>query len=109
SGHRAHGQLHAERRSLAESRFYPNTTAMHLDDLLGDGQTQPRSTLCPRVRSVDLVELLKDPLLLLRWNAGPRIADAEGKVAVGRSRGNAHLAGVSELDRISDQIEQHLR
>jgi hypothetical protein len=31
------------------------------------------------------------------------------KVAVGRSRRDAHFAGVDKLDGIANQIEQHLR
>src|SRR6516162_3323759 len=39
------GQLHLEGRALAERRLYPDATAVHLNDLLGDGQTKAGTAL----------------------------------------------------------------
>src|SRR5262245_32297588 len=71
-----YGQLHAERRTLTQRRLDPNAPAVHLDDLSGNGETEPRATLGARVRAVDLAELLEDVLAFLQRNAGPGIADA---------------------------------
>jgi len=43
---------------------------VHLDDLSGNGETEPRATLGTRVRAVDLAELLEDVLALLGRDAG---------------------------------------
>ena len=38
---------------------------MHLDNLSGNGETEPRAALGARVRAVDLAELFEDVLALL--------------------------------------------
>src|SRR5262249_13712174 len=38
-----------------------------------------------------------------------RVSHRHGETAVPRARGDAHLAGVSELDGVANEIEQHLR
>jgi hypothetical protein len=44
---------------------------VHLDDLLGDGEAQPRATLGLGNRAVDLVELLEDLVSLSGGMPGP--------------------------------------
>jgi len=41
----ARGKLHLKRRSFARRRYHPDPAAVHLDDLLGDGETEPRAAL----------------------------------------------------------------
>ena len=41
-------------------------------------------------------------------NAGACVGHADGEVAVDCGRGDAHLAGIGELDGVADQVEQHL-
>src|SRR5262249_61890338 len=84
-GRGAHGQLHAERRALTDSRLDPNAPAMHLDNIPRNGKTQPRSALGARVRAVDLAEFLEDPLAFFDRDSGSGIADAHSKMAVDRS------------------------
>jgi hypothetical protein len=40
---------------------------MHLDDLSGNGETQPRASLGAGIRAVDLPELLEDPIAFFRY------------------------------------------
>src|SRR5262245_11524156 len=47
-------------------------------------------------RAVDLVELLEDPILLIKWNARPGVCHRHREMAVLRAGGNAHLSA-SEL------------
>jgi hypothetical protein len=55
------------------------------------------------------VELLEDPILLVEWYSWSGIGHRDGEVAVPRARGDAYLAGVGELDRVANEIEQYLR
>src|SRR5215510_15891494 len=82
---------------------------MHLDDLLGDGEPEPRAALGLSKGTVDLVELLEDLSLLVKRYARPGVRHRDGEIAVPRARGDADLAGVGELDGIAHEIEQHLR
>jgi len=65
---------------------------MHLHDLLGDGETEARTALGLGKRTVDLVELIENPILLIREYARAGVCHRNGKVAIPRAGGNAHLA-----------------
>src|SRR5262249_32261372 len=105
----ARGQLQLKRRSFARRRLHPDAAAVHLDDLLGDGEAEARAALGLGKGTVDLVELLEDPSLLVKRYAGTGVCDRDGEMAVPRARGDAHLAGVGELDGVPNEIEQNLR
>ena len=105
----ARGQLQLKRRSFARRRLHPDAAAVHLDDLLGDGEAEARAALGLGVRAVHLVELLKDPILLVEWYAGAGVFHRDGEMAVPSARGDAHFTSVGELDGITDEIEQNLR
>src|SRR5215510_1482492 len=60
----ARGDLHLKRGSPSRHRLHPNAPAVHLDDLLGDGEAQTGAALGLGKRAVDLVELIEDPTLL---------------------------------------------
>ena len=49
--------------ALQQLRLDPNAAAVHLDDLLGDGEPEARAALRLGKGAVDLVELLEDPVL----------------------------------------------
>src|SRR5262245_60503893 len=102
-------QLHLEGRALAECRLHPNAAAMHLDDLLGDGEPEARATLGLGKRAVDLVELIKNAGLLLLRDSWPRVRHADGEMPICRRRGDTDLAGVGELNGVANEVEQHLR
>src|SRR5262249_43195160 len=105
----ARGQFHLKRRSFAWRRLHPDAPAVHLHDLLGDGEPEARAALGLGKRAVGLVELLEDPILLMKWDAGSGVCDRDREMAVPRARGDAHLASVGELDGVAHEIEQHLR
>ena len=42
---RARGDLHLKGRSFARRRHHPDAAAVHLDDLLGDGEAEARAAL----------------------------------------------------------------
>src|SRR5262249_53545945 len=100
----ARGELHLKRRSLTWRRHYPDPAPVHLDDLLGDGEPEARAALGLSKRAIDLVELLEDPSLLVKRYAGPGIRHRDREMAVPRACGDAHFAGVGELDRVAYEV-----
>src|SRR5262249_19533086 len=104
----ARGEFHLKRRSFARCRLHPNAAAVHLDDLLGDGEAQARAALGLGQRAVDLVELLANSTLLIKRYAGTRVGHRDGEMAIARARSDAHLTGVGELDCVTYEVEQHL-
>ena len=62
--------------------FDPDAAAMHLNDLLGDGEAEAGTSFSFRVGAVDLVELLEDPRPLVLRNAGAGVHDADGEAPV---------------------------
>src|SRR5262245_41171118 len=87
----ARGNLHLARRALAYRRLHPDPAPVHLHDLLGDGEPQARAALGLGKGTVDLVELIEDPILLIKRYAGTGVCHRDGEVAVTRARGDAHL------------------
>src|SRR5262247_1107912 len=61
----ARGELHLKRRSFARRRHHPDAAAVHLHDLLGDGEPEARAAFRLGHRAVDLMELIEDPILLV--------------------------------------------
>src|SRR5262249_14718019 len=104
----ASGELHLEGRALTQGRFDPDAATVHLNDLLGNCETETSAALGLGVGAVDLMELLEDARSLINGDAWPRIGYADVEVAVDRLGTHAHLSGVGELDGITDEIEQHL-
>jgi hypothetical protein len=81
---------------------------MHLHDLLGDGEAEASAALGFGVGAIHLMELIEDAGLMLFGNTWARIRNADGEVAVHRFRGHVHLSTVRKLDRIADEVEEHL-
>src|SRR5215467_2065464 len=104
----ARGQLHLKRRSFARRRLHPDAAAMHLHDLLGDGEAKAGTALGFGKRTVDLVELIEYAGLLLLRDPWPRVRHGDGEMTVDRLRRDAYLAGVGELDGVADEVEEHL-
>src|SRR5262245_25480908 len=88
------GEFHLKRRAFAWRRHHPDPASMHLHDLLGDGEAEARPDLGLGKGTVDLGELIEDPILLIERYAGPGVRHGYGEVAVPRARGDAHRAGV---------------
>jgi hypothetical protein len=102
------GQGEREGRALAGRGLDPDATAVHLDDAPGDGQAETGAPLRARRRAVDLLELLEDPLLVGLGDARARVRDRDAEGPVGRGRLQADLAGLGELDRVADEVQQDL-
>src|SRR5215813_10864242 len=97
-------QGEGEGRALPGSGLDPDASAVQGKDSTSDGEAQPRAPLLPRVRAVDLLELVEDAGLVLRRDAWSGVGHRNQEGAVGDLALDAHLARVGELDRIADQV-----
>jgi hypothetical protein len=70
---------------------------VHLDDLLGNGETKNRTALGFGVGIIDLVELFEDAGTLVLGDSGPRVRHAEREVAIHGRGAHAHLSTVQFL------------
>ena len=75
---------------------------------LADGEPEAGPALGLGVGIVDLVELLEDAVQLLGRYPWTRVSHGNSEVAVHGRRGDAHFAGVGELDGVADEVEEHL-
>ena len=82
---------------------------MQLDDPFRDGKTETGSTLGPRAGAVELPEFLEHQLLILKRNSWAGIGDRNLERTVRCGDVNGDFPGLGEFDRISDQVQQHLR
>ena len=64
---------------LAGFAIHPYRPAHHLDKLLDDEKTQPRSTVDLLDGCIDLAKVLEKPLPLIRRDARAGIAHRKGK------------------------------
>src|SRR5262245_46705974 len=102
------GEFHLKRRAFARRRFDPDAPAVHLDDLLRDGEAEAGTTLGFGKRTVDLVELIEYAGLLLLRDPWTRVRHADGEATVDRLRRHPHLTHIGELDGVPNEIEEHL-
>ena len=81
---------------------------MQLNNPLGDCEPETGSAFGLGVGVVDLVELLKDALQLILRYPRTRVSHGNNEVAVHDRRADAYLTSVGELDRVADEVEEHL-
>ena len=91
------------------SEFDRDRAALHLDNALRDREAEPGAALLAGVRAVDLLELLEDLAVVRGGDAGAGIAHRQHGIAVLGGRPDRDLACIGELDRVADEVEQHLR
>ena len=83
---------------------------MHFDDLFRDGEPETGATFFLRAGgTLSLAELFKDLVLIGLGNARPGIGNGNLERAVCCCHLDPNLAGVRELDRVADKVQQHLR
>ena len=86
----------------------PDSTAVHLHQLLRDGQPEPGSLVLAADAAVALLKAFEDPLHVVRRDADAGIAHADqqlGALTLGR---HPNAAGLGEFDRVAQQVQQHL-
>ena len=82
--------------------------AVRLDKTSGDRQSKPSTALLPRDAVVNLLELVEDPPLIGGWNARTGVLDRDLEKVLLDIDADLDKAGLSELDRVADDIEQNL-
>src|SRR5262245_3051318 len=80
----------SDKSILCPATTPPDPAPVHLDDLLGDGEPKARAALGLGKGTVDLVELIEDPTLLVEWYAGTGVCHRDGEMAVPCARGDTH-------------------
>src|SRR6516164_478395 len=95
--------------ALARLRLDPNPSAVHLNDPLGDGQSQAGAALLARDRIVGLLELMKQLGLVRSGDARAGVADRDMECAIVRFGLDGNFAGIGELNGVADKIDQNLR
>jgi hypothetical protein len=78
-------------RAFAHDRIYPNSSAMHLDDALGDSEPKARAALLAGNRIVGLLKLLEQLGLIGRGY--PRTGVMDGNAGPGPGRPAARQSG----------------
>src|SRR5262249_30737693 len=87
----------------------PDSAAVHLDDPLGDRQSQAGAALLAGDRIVGLLELLKQLGLIGSGNTGTSVTDRYVECAVIRFGLDGDFTGIGELNGVADKIDQDLR
>ena len=93
----------------AERRFRHRDGALvHLDEFLGDGQSEPGSRHPAVDAAVDLPEPLEDRLPQLRGHTWSRIVDRDRQLIARRLQRAPNPPAIRrELERVPDQVHQH--
>src|ERR1700719_1983568 len=103
-------ELDAKGGSLADNAVDCNNSS-HLDDEIATDR-QPQSGALKRGRgqaAVHLDERIENDTEFFGGNSSSRVNDANARVRVVRIRGDGdHAARVGELDRVGNEVAQHL-
>ena len=108
-----------ERRADARRALERQVAAHHAGEAAADREAEARAAVLARGRAVGLAEGLEQPPLLLRRDADAGVAHADAQAAPVRRTGPSplgrprlhphhHLALRRELERVADQVRQHL-
>ena len=104
------GQVDGETRTLARRAVHVDAPPHGDRQFLADRQAQSTAAVVRRgLRPFGLLEATEQPRLLFGIDARPAVADGQPH-ALGRQRHGlqGHVAGLGELDRIAQQVEQDL-
>jgi hypothetical protein len=116
-----HRDAEPEARAAPGLALEADLAAQELHELAADGEPEAGAAEAPGERPVRLRERLEDLALAALGDADPGVGDAELEPAALRVRAGAraavvrqprhahrHLAALGELDRVADQVHQHL-
>jgi len=124
----AHPERKVERRPHAHLALNPHLAPHGLDNLLRDGEAQPRPAVFALARGIHLAERRKQLILLIFGNANARVLDAkvqltglhqllvgggnhvvpdaaQARAVGGQLDPKRHLALVGKLDGVGEQVQ----
>src|SRR6516165_1671518 len=104
-----HRERERKYRAFAGLRLDANSSAVYLDDALGDCESQASAALLTRDGIVGLLELLKQLCLVGCGNTRAGVVNRYMERAIVRFGLDGHFTGISEFDGIADEVDQHLR
>src|SRR5450432_151662 len=95
--------------------LHPDASTMFFDKSFGQSQSQAGALLLPAVRGIHLLKLLKNPLMVARFDTNARVGNRNPKRLARRGRtgaarildGHRHTnlpAVRGELDRVAEQV-----
>src|SRR5487761_1204729 len=103
------GERDPERRAVARA-LDVDCAAVRIDDRLGDRQAEARSRNRADVRLVAAEERIEEPLAIVLGDAAARVGDLEHSVAAAAPGANSDATALRrELDRVRDEVVEHLR
>src|SRR5436309_5912670 len=101
-------ELEDEGRAFPGVRLDPDLPAHPLDEPLADVETEAGPAHALSHLGVEAVELLEDPLLLMRGDSESLVAHAEPHRVVVRLEADFDLTLAGVLDRVLDEVDEHL-
>ena len=104
-----HGKREGKGRAFTQFGLDPNTSAVHLDDTLGDGESEAGAALFARDRIVGLLKLLEYLGLVVDADARPRILNRNRQRTIRCLGTDRHFARVGEFEGVADEVEDDLR
>ena len=99
-------QREGERAAAPGFALHPEAAAVELDEASRDGEAQARALL--QMGRPDLLELLEDAGLIRRCDADAIVAHADHHVLAGGMRYADMTTLGRELQRVGEQVEEHL-
>src|SRR5918997_967944 len=103
------GEVDEEGRAPADLALHRDVAAVHLDDLLADGEPEAATPGRPRAVFVHPVEALEELIEVFRRDADARVSDAHGHPGGVVLHGDVNpVAGVRVLYGVVQQVEEDL-
>ena len=94
--------------ALAWLRLDPDSAAVHLNDPLGDGESQTGAALLAGDGIVGLLKFLEQVGLIGSGDAGAGVTHRHMECAVIRFGLDGDFARIGELDGVADKVDQDL-
>ena len=103
------GYFHVEGAAPSEPALQPHAAAVQLGKTPGQSQAQASPFVVPRGRAIHLLELVKDPFLVVFGDPNTSIRHAEAYDLTGNRGLDLHQTTFrSELDGVGQQVVQNL-
>ena len=99
---------HRECTTLTQRALHAHLAAMEPDQFLNEGQANPCAFERPAMSPLDAMKALEYPVAVLLGNPHSRIADLQLDGAIDRFQHDRHGAIEGELERIGQEIRDHL-
>src|SRR2546421_2586470 len=102
------GEREVKRRALLRCGLHPDPAAVTLDNLLADGEPQPRARVL--VLPMQALEDDEDPLEVLRVDADPVVANAEQPLPLVPHACDSDVwrCGPAELECVRDEVQEQM-